>query len=467
MNTIKTLLISIFMMILGITSSKSQSYDAHIADAINKSDWFALDSICHTTPTDSIDCFIETFARCITGNRFNRPDVSIPAFEELFNKYASSLDLNNTLNSVLMYAMDLNRVGNNEKASSILMKTIDATKQHLNSETIEKLQSCVDMYSALSNYSPYGITFDNDNQGRIPFRIALVGPIRNDSRVMYLTDSSINGHNIDILFGTGAGVNIISDSLARAFDLKPLEASQKIAGVGIQSARYAIAKELKLGNIIITDVPFCITDISTNDREAGQYTDCFDIVVGSELMLRLKDMTIDFINREITVPTIAPTRSNVPANMCFSPGMNLLTKGMVHGNNMLINIDTGDATYGTLSRDFSENNKEYVTTYANPDSIRSTGIGGIHVSQCYNMHNMQALIGNNTITVPELTVLLNDSINHDFECNLGLKTIMLFDTVRFNLVDFVLTTQTTNNTTSNLAKRLPDLNYNYRLLLVR
>ena len=31
-------------------------------------------------------------------------------------------------------------------------------------------------------------------------------------------------------------------------------------------------------------------------------------------------------------------------------------------------------------------------------------------------------------------------ILYSYQCNLGLKSLMLFDKVRFNLVDFVLTT---------------------------
>ena len=131
--------------------------------------------------------------------------------------------------------------------------------------------------------------------------------------------------------------------------------------------------------------------------------------------------------------------------MCFSSGMNLLSKGIVYGDKMLMNIDTGDASYGSLDRGFFENNKEYITAHCKLDTIRGAGIGGIHISECYRMKNIELELGNSQLSVPEMTVLLENNtgkgaVLYSYQCNLGLKTLMLFDKVRFNLVDFVLTT---------------------------
>lgn len=51
-------------------------------------------------------------------------------------------------------------------------------------------------------------------------------------------------------------------------------------------------------------------------------------------------------------------------------------------------------------------------------------------------------IGNNRVEVPEMVVVLQMNTDgiYGYECNLGLKSLMLFSKVRFNLVDFVLTT---------------------------
>ena len=111
-------------------------------------------------------------------------------------------------------------------------------------------------------------------------------------------------------------------------------------------------------------------------------------------MLQLKDLTIDFVNLEIIVPKEAPIRSQVSPNMCFSSGMNLLGKGIVKGDKMLMNIDTGDASYGSLGKGFFENNKEYITTHCKLDTIRNAGIGGVNISECYRVPNLSIELGN-------------------------------------------------------------------------
>ena len=63
----------------------AQSTDERIAHAMNTSDWFALDSIYNEAPKDSINPFLEVLSRGLLGNRLNRPNVSIPAFEDLLN----------------------------------------------------------------------------------------------------------------------------------------------------------------------------------------------------------------------------------------------------------------------------------------------------------------------------------------------------------------------------------------------
>lgn len=441
LTIMKKLILTLWICLGSISYSYGQSADEKIAEAMNNSDWFALDSLYRTEPRDSISQFLEIFSRCLIGNRLNRPDVSIPAFAELFNTQSENLDLGNMLNSSMMFAMDLSRIGDNKTAAKMLSLNLESVRTHLDSATIAGVQQYINQYEALSNYNPYEITFEN-SLGTIPFEVVPVGPQKNNSVLMHLRNTSINGIEADVTFDTGAGVNIISDSLALKYNLIPLDASTTVGGVDIQNGRYAIAKELKIGDMIVRDVPFYVINITTNNEEADKYIDCFSIVVGSELMLQLKNLTIDFVNNKITVPSIAPTRSLTSPNMCFSSSMNLLGKGTVHGSQMLMNIDTGDASYGSLGNQFFENNKEYITTHCKLDTIRGAGIGGVNISECYRVPNLSIALGNNQIIAPEIVVVLQDNMGGTFgyECNLGLKSLILFSKVRFNMVDFVLTT---------------------------
>ena len=308
----KKFILSIWICLGSFSFGYGQTSDVKIAEAMNNSDWFALDSLYRTEPKDSMNQFLEIFSRCLIGNRLNRPDVSIPAFTELFNTQSENLDLGNMLNSSMMFAMDLSRVGDNKTAAKMLSLNLEAVRTHLDSATISGVQQYINQYEELSNYNPYKITFEN-SVGTIPFEVVPVDSQKNNSVLMHLRNTSINGVEADVTFDTGAGVNIISDSLALEYNLIPLDASTTVGGVGIQNGSYAIAKELKIGDMVVRDVPFYIINITTNNEEADKYVDNFNIVVGSELMLQLKDVTIDFVNQNINQKLINENYCNIYA----------------------------------------------------------------------------------------------------------------------------------------------------------
>jgi len=423
------------------SSAYSQSIDEKIGNAMNASDWFALDSIYSATPKDSINPFLEVFSRCLIGNRLNRTDVSIPAFQELLN--SQSLDLGNLVSSVQMFGMDLGREGYNAEAASMINAIVAQTKQYLDSATIDDLTASANRYAALAEYKPYQIEFTQNEKAIVPFKIVPVGPEEKESVLMHLLNSSINGIDADITFDTGAGINMVSHEMAGKYNLIPLEGTRiTVAGVSHSDGYVAIAKELKLGNIIVKDVPFVVASISSHNEEADKYIDCFNIVIGSELMLQLKDLTLDFSTNQIVVSTEVSPRKNVIPNLCFSAGMNLLTKGVVHGNPMLVNLDSGDASFGYLSSKFYETHKEYVEKNGRPDFIRAAGLGGVIELPCYYVPDMSVTIGGSTVTPTDLVVKTrSDNSAMAYNANIGLRTLMLYSKVHFNMVDFTVTTE--------------------------
>lgn len=431
------------MIALSSLATSAQSYDERIVNAMNTSDWFALDSIYNEASKDSITPFLEVFSRCLIGNRFNRPDISLPAFEQLFNEHSESLGLDNLLSSTLMFATDLGRIGQNEQAADLTKNIFNATRENLDSTWTSKLQNTIARHTALSAYRLYDITFSGST-GHIPFKIAPVGNPEKQAALMQLDNSTVNGIKADITFDTGAGINTISDTLAKKLNLIPLDAYQTVGGFGERQGQFAIARELKLGDIIIRNVPFIIADMTTGNAEADQYIGSFSIVVGSELMLQLKDLTLDFVNCEITVPAVVPYNKATQANMCFSSGNNLLTRGIVHHDAIRIKFDTGAVGYGLVSGGFFMRNREYVKTHATLDTIRSAGFGGIDISACYRLPDVRLSVGGSTVVLPEITVSQdNHPIAPDHECNLGLHSLMLFKKIRFNMVNFVFSTIST------------------------
>ncbi len=426
------------VLIAGICAANSiaQSVDDKIAAAMNASDWFALDSLYNVSPKDSINPFLEIFSRCLIGNRLNRPQVSIPAFTELLN--TQSLDLGNLVASAHMFAVDLSRVGQNAQAASMISSIVDQTRQYLDSASIALLERTARNYAALSRFSPYQIEFPGKAVATVKFTIDPVGPKEKHSVLMHLKDCTINGADADITFDTGAGTNIISPEKAEHYGLVPLEgAVQTVDGVASREGYMAIVRELRIGDIIVRDVPFVVLSLSSNNSEADQYIDSFSIVIGSDLMLQLKELTIDFDTREITIPTHEPASSGAAPNLCFSNGMNLLTRGTVCGIPTLMCLDSGDASFGSVGAELYPQLKSFAEQNGQPDTLRSAGIAGFTISQVYNVRNLPLTLGGASVAAPEFVV--NTVQQGKNPVNIGLRTLMLFRKLRFNLVDFCLT----------------------------
>lgn len=427
----------------------AKSIDTKISNAMNSSDWFALDSIYASTPKDSIHPFLETYTRCLLGNRLNRPDVSIPAFEELLSSHSSDLDLGNLISSTYMLGMDLSRVGRNADAASYIEAVINSAKQYLDQATIESLKAAANRYAALARYNPYLIDMPQGDHATIPFKIVTVGPADKGSVHIHLKESTINDIAADITFDTGAAANVISVAMAEKYNLIPLDsAAIKVKGFAQTSGNIAIAKELKIGEITVHDVPFIVLDMTSHNEEADQYFDSFNIVVGSELMLQLKDLTLDFINNEIIIPTEAPKRSDQTPNLCFSSTMNLLTAGKILDTITLMNLDTGDAGYGSVGQKFYKANKKMVKSNGRKDSIRQAGVGGFMEVTCYYVPGLPVTIAGVTVRPDDFVVMLKKSdMVERYDANIGLKTMMLYGKIRFNMVDFVISIQQPENMT--------------------
>ena len=423
----------------------SQSINDKILNAINQSDWFSLDSIYNSVPKDSIHPYLEISSRCFLGHQFNRPEVSIPAFQELFSTQSEYLDLNNFITSAVTFGKDLSSAGQNEFAASMINQVIGETQQYLDSASVHNLTLMANWYSALAAYNPYQIQFNGDRVGKIPFTIIPFGPKEKGSVLMRLNNSTINGMSADIIFDTGAASNLITPEMAEKFKLTPIEGTKvSVNGIGQNEGYLAIAQEMQLGDITVKDVPFTVVSISSNNSEADQYADVLSIVIGSDLMLKLKELTIDFLNNNITVPSqeqSIPVKTDAKPNLCFSPAMNLLCRGTIHDEPMLMFIDTGDASFGGLGKFFFEKNKQYVLDNGVKDTVRTAGIGGVKYFDCYKVPNMKISLGNQTLAIPEMVVTTdNDAGAGLYEANIGLRTLMLYSFVRFNFVDFVMTT---------------------------
>ena len=307
----------------------------------------------------------------------------------------------------------------------------------------QAMEVLTSLHKALADYNPYQIEFENDAVGRVPFTIKQVGPEDKGNVMMFLSESKINEKDADIIFDTGAGVNIISEAIAAKYNLIPLNTSLSVTGVKSVSGQYAIAKELKLGNITVKDVPFLVLPMSSKNKKLDQYFSEIEIIVGCELMVQLKDFTLDFENNEIVIPAVPPVKSEEKPNMYISSTMNLDAMVNIQDTPVNVCIDTGNASYGNLNYDFFRKHKDYVLSHSTKGIFRIAGIGGVNKAKSYSTSGMSLTLGSNTVTTPRLDVIVGKKAK--IKNRLGLKSLMLFGKIRFNMIDFVLSTVDENN----------------------
>ena len=221
----------------------------------------------------------------------------------------------------------------------MIRQTIDATRQYLDSAAVANLTLMANWYSALAAYNPYQIQVKGDSVGKVPFAIVPMGPQEKGGVIMQLRESAINGMSADIMFDTGCASSIISPEMAEKYGLIPLDGTKvSVDGVGKKDGYLAIAKELQLGNITVKDVPFTVTSMSLSsvNDEAARYADAVNIILGNDLMLQLKDITVDFVTNNLTVSSEAAAKTDARPNMCFADTRNLLCKCEIQDNPLLM-----------------------------------------------------------------------------------------------------------------------------------
>lgn len=69
------------------------------------------------------------------------------------------------------------------------------------------------------------------------------------------------------------------------------------------------------------------------------------------------------------------------------------------------------------------------------------GVGGVWSVLCDQLPDATLALGGNSVTVPMFDVQTEQHGIYMEEDNLGVKSMMLFRRVRFNLVDMILTTE--------------------------
>lgn len=426
------------IVIVGATISFAQTADEKVGAMMNGGKWFELREFLQTT-TDSINPFLDSYAKAMVAHFFNQPEVAVDHFSALLNN--PQVDLGNVATAGLLMCSDISKVGDNEAAAKTL-EAINASIQpyyeYLDSSIVTAINIDIAKYKALAHYKindlqPFGLS------AGVPFNLASVGADTTLQEVISV-EGAINNHNCRMTFDTGAGVNVISEALAEELGLDILDINLTAGGIGVQSARLGVAKELTMGDITIRNVPFYVMTILSGNDEADKYLEFFQIIIGKPIMGTLKYFTIDFTDKALIVRTESDLPAETPPNLCISNvGIYKLRCTTFGGVSMLLNPDTGTPGYGFLNSNMTPVIKESRTLQLAPKAMRLAGAGGVAESEYYDVENLPISICGVSATIPRMPLLAAPKeYSAEYDGRIGLATFMLFHAVSFDIPRMIM-----------------------------
>lgn len=429
---------AILIMVIAF-SSFCQSADERIEDMINRSSWFELRDF-FKTDTDSVSPFLKDFGYAMLAHFSNNPREAVSRSKSLINDYGSELELDNVLAISQLMALDLKKLGRNDSAACVLSRVLDSTKQYLDDDAIAQFRNQIERYSSLANYSPYTVS-KIDTIISIPLRVDTISILEDRPPVVmaFIPDCKINDNICDVHFDTGAGMNVISNKRADEMGLKRLDAqitaygSREIAGVPL-----AIADSLIMNGITIYDVPFMVLDLVTGNEILDKHLEKSEIVIGFEVMNALRHINLDFQNSCINVSGRSFIPGEVQGNMMLTDGNNILVKGMVGNQPVIIHPDSGDASNGMFFSGSWPFMKTFVAENLQPVNGLIGGAGGYDEITIYKIKNVPLTIASATVNIPQIDLSENYGKGDECDARMGLKTFLLFRNVAFDMERMVM-----------------------------
>ncbi|MBE6286970.1 MAG: hypothetical protein E7099_02090 [Mediterranea massiliensis] len=427
------IILFIVALIFSLPSLKAQTEeDGRIAQSLNTSDWFELKRVYDKADKEKLMPMLRVFAESMIASQFNQPEKATIAIRELMNTYGNEIGVANMLGMGFLLASNEAKQGKYADAARTLSNIITAFEPHTDSTSLVLHREYEQQYRILAQYQGVNqIASTAEEDYHIPFRLDSIGPI--DKRALtIMIPAEVNQQRQDIVFDSGAGVNIVSTKAAERLGLDQYVTPTQVTGVSTQNGTLAVAKEMQLGNLTLKNVPFYVVDISSGVDSIDAYLSHLDMIIGVKFIQTMKEVQIDFEKNEFILPhQLSSLQANETSNMAEGTSGLFVIEGKGNGERLLFNFDTG-AGSSTLDKKYYELHKEYLTTHCKVDTLRSAGTGGIRIEQAYILPHFSLEINGTSHTFPQILVATKGSevdLNYG---NLGMDYFLNFKKIIFN-----------------------------------
>ena len=431
----KRLFLSVICMVSLVASWAQETADERISQALNSSDWFELRRVFQGADKDSVMPMLRLFSEGMVATYFNRPDEACTVIRSLLNNHSAEIGGGNTLSMAFMLAANEARTGRYAEAAETLSRVIQAFEPLVDSMALDMHRGYEKQYRILAEYEGVdSVPGLGAKDFSIPFRLDSVGPEHKHALTIMLP-SLVNGKAQDIVFDTGAGVNVVSTAAAKALGMDVYDVGTRLSGIGEQQGGFAVARELCMGNMKMHNVPFFVVDISSGVDSIDAYMSHLDMIVGVDFMNALVELHVDFENNGIFVPKAQNRLSLEGApNLCGGVAGGYFVEGTANGEQVTVNLDTG-AGNSVLTYSYFESHKEYITTQCRADTLGSAGAGGVKIELAYVLPSLDLQIAGQGYTFPEIYVSTMPGAVDLRKANIGMDYFIKFKKVVFNTKD--------------------------------
>lgn len=388
------ILLAIFC--LATLDGQAQDADKKIEDLITKGDYFELNRQ-YPQVKDSLSHFVSSYARTIIYFYFyNSPQTVVMECDELLNSYRGQLGASDIMTIASLKAQSLANGNKYLEAAQILQNLLTQYSAQMYQSIQTDCKLALQRYKAMAKLPIQKMERPGkDCEAQILFD--KVG----DGEQLQIK-AKIQGQETNFVYDTGASVNLITQSFAKKYNLKMLNSTIELSGIGGHDlARLAVADSIQLGEITIRNVSFAvIPDSNLNIHFIGEKANT--PVLGMPVIHAIGEMQLFPQKGKIVFPfresPLLPSGSNLMIKSS-QPYIEILN----NADRLVVHFDTGSSV-DKLSVKYYLKNETEIKKIGTKEKLRIGGLGGIRLTDSYILPEATFRVIDKDITIFNIPV---------------------------------------------------------------
>lgn len=384
---IKKIIVSTVLFVLSITSGKANDPNVLVTTSLYSGNYFKALTLYNQYENELTE-MNKWMAQALLYSYFNKPTEGNVAINLLLEKYGIKLGTASYFALSTLLADNYAILQNYPQAEQALRNVTDKNLSTISPAIIAELQDQIAQYAALSDYAPLQVEMPEQD---CTIRLTTIDSTSINVPV------TVNGTEQVFIFDTGAAKCAISEQTAKAVNAQIICDSVVVSGFGGQAlGKLALIKELKLGDIRITNIPFVVIP------EEGNTAEHVNGVIGLSVISRLHEVQFALQDKKLIIPHKA---SNYPyTNNFFIKKGSLFVSCQNDSNPLIMFFDTGFNNF-FLNENYFANNQAQVMQAGKKMLLETSGVAGEVSDIAYELPSFTITIGNGSLTLQAVNVL--------------------------------------------------------------